>query len=68
MKFSVIVVTIVVLIHNIGPHFGMPDWVSLIIFVLSGFLMLWMVLSILKHDYHSEKTFDDAFYEDFDGK
>ncbi len=68
MKNAVLVVTLVVIIHNVGPHFGMPFWMNILIFVLSGFFMLWMVIGILKHDYISDKTFDEAFYEDFDGK
>jgi hypothetical protein len=37
-------------------------------FIFSPFLVCWMVYCILKHGEESSKTFDESFYEDWDGK
>ena len=37
-------------------------------FSLSPIFIIWMVISVLKDDYRSKKTFDEYFYEDMDIK
>jgi hypothetical protein len=66
--FSVSAVTIFLLVYvtliNTGDHYS---W-ALLMFVLSPFLVVWMVYTVLKYGKPSGKKFTDDFYDDVNYK
>jgi len=60
--FSVLYVIVYVLALELQASMT----VVYLLFFFSPFPLIWMVIRILKDDYHSEKTFEEYFYEDKD--
>ncbi|MGE5108262.1 MAG: hypothetical protein ACM3H8_12000 [Sphingobacteriales bacterium] len=57
--FAVAVTTLAVILYNILPQFSVNSNIAAFIFIASPFLMLWMVLTILKHGKYDGKELDD---------
>lgn len=60
----ILLVTLFAVFYNISPHIGIPGKAIIIMFILSPFLLVYMVYVILKYGKPSGHTFDDRFYED----
>lgn len=54
------------LFYTLSPYIGLGEHWIVLLFLLSPFLMIWMVLSILIKGKPSSKKFDDGhLYEDY---
>ena len=68
IKTVVAIVTLYLMLFQASPYIGFPDEVIFMMFCLSPFLVIYMVLVILKNGEPSKHTFDEKFYDDFDYK
>lgn len=67
IKTTISLATIFLVLYIISHHLSVPLAVPMILFCMSPFVMIWMVLSILKDGIPSDKKFSDGyFYEDYD--
>ena len=66
--FVVAVVTLFAIFYHISPYVGLSDRLIFFMFLIAPFLVLYMVYVILKYGKPSEHTFEERFYEDWDGK
>jgi hypothetical protein len=58
--------TLFILIYHLAPYIGVSDEFVIGMFILSPFILLYMVYVILKFGKPSEFTFDEKFYDDTD--
>jgi hypothetical protein len=65
MNFAVSSVSLFVLIYTIGCHTVFSPMVACSLYLVSPFLLLWMVYSILKYGQAPKVTFAESFYEDY---
>ena len=63
-KLSVGIVTIFLLCYTLTPYVGIPAWVISSAYLLSPFLVVWMVVCVLKDGKPSERTFDEGYFYD----
>ena len=56
--------TLYAIAFNLAPHFGASLRLMIAGFILSPFLVLYMVWVILKYGTPSKYTFDQKFYDD----
>ncbi|MGD1841383.1 MAG: hypothetical protein ACFB0B_10880 [Thermonemataceae bacterium] len=62
---AILVTSLYLALYIISPYLGISFQVTAFMFVLSPFLLIWMVLSILINGKASNKTFEEGyFYED----
>lgn len=69
MKKPAIVIafaTLYVLLFHSSPFIGIPDELIIAMFILSPFIVVYMVYVVLKYGKPSDHTFDERFYEDDD--
>lgn len=66
IKWPIILVTVYLVCYNASPVFGFSTDIILALYMLSPFLLCWMVYKILKNGIPSKRTFDDYFYDDYD--
>lgn len=64
IRLPVCLVTICLILYTALHSSGAPLSVLMPMFVLSPFLVIWMVYRVLKDGEPSGKTFDEAFYDD----
>lgn len=62
----VLLVTIYAVLFQAAPLLGFPEQAIIAMFVLSPFLVLYMVYMVLKFGEPSQHTFDERFYDDWD--
>ena len=65
LKHVIGLASLFVVVYHSAPFIGIPAEVIALMFVLSPFVVLWMVYSILKHGKPSGHTFDERFYDDW---
>jgi hypothetical protein len=68
VNFSVTLTTLLFFIFTVlclVPGGLSLAFLNIFLFVLMG-LLVWMVITILKHGKPSEHTFDDQFYDDYE--
>ena len=65
-KVSIVVsvVTLFALVCQLAPYIAIPDKVTLFMFIISPFVVIYMVYVILKYGKPSGNTFDEKYYED----
>jgi hypothetical protein len=68
VKIVVLLVTLFVVVYHASPFVGVPQSVTVFMFILSPSLTIYMAYTILKYGKPSGKTFDETFYEDADLK
>ena len=56
--------TLYLLFFNASPHLDVPNWVIITLFILSPFVVIYMVYVVLKYGKPSKYTFEEQFYED----
>ncbi|MDJ1466357.1 hypothetical protein QNI19_33295 [Cytophagaceae bacterium DM2B3-1] len=61
-KFSIVCVTVYLILYTVSPYMDIPSWVIGTAYLLSPFLVVWMVISILKGEAYSGKTFDEGYF------
>jgi len=57
-------VSLYALIYHLASYTGIPDNVIIFMFLMSPFLVLYMVYVILKYGKPSAHTFDERYYDD----
>ena len=60
----IIIVTLFMLGYNSLPFWGANMGLIVVLFFVSPSPVIWMVYRILKDGKHSDKTWEDYFYED----
>jgi membrane protein implicated in regulation of membrane protease activity len=65
-RFALWFVTIFLLVYTVGASMGMSPTVVTVMFLLSPFLVLWLVYTVLRFGTPSGRTFDEYFYDDTD--
>jgi hypothetical protein len=68
IRFPVYFATAYLLIYVLLAQVERTQFLVPWLFILSPFLVCWMVYRILKDGVESRKTFEDSFYEDWDGR
>jgi len=63
-KFSVVFVTGFLLVYTLSPYVGVPAWVISSAYLISPFLIGWMVVCVLKNGQPSGRTFDEGYFYD----
>ncbi len=63
-KWAIWVTTFALFIYTFLVAAEIQVLLTSIIFILSPFLVIWMVWTVLTDNYTSEKTFDEYFYQD----
>ena len=58
--------TLYALFFQATPYIGVPESLIFGMFLLSPFIVLYMVYVILKHGKPSSYTFEERFYDDYD--
>jgi len=69
MKKPAIVIalaTLYVLLFHSSPLMGIPDDLIIAMFILSPFIVIYMVYVVLKYGKPSCHTFEERFYDDYD--
>ncbi len=66
LKFPVTITSVVLFLYGMSVVLNLKYPIIFWLFVLTNILFVWMVIRILKDGKPSEKTFDEAFYEDVD--
>jgi len=69
MKKPTIVIflaTLYVLLFHSSPFMGIPDELIIAMFILSPFIVIYMVYVVLKYGKPSAHTFEEKFYDDYD--
>ena len=67
IKATVTLSTLFLFLYILSHHLNVPVAIPMLLFCLSPFVMIWMVISILKDGTPSDKKFSDGyFYEDYD--
>ena len=67
IKSTISLSTAFLVIYIISHHIDVPFAVPMLLFCMSPFVMIWMVIGILKDGIPSDKKFSDGhFYEDYD--
>ena len=67
LKTPLLFTTFYLVFFALTPQVGMPYWVTSLMFTLSPFLVIWLVIRVLKDGVASDKQFSDGhWYEDFD--
>lgn len=61
-KFSILCVTVYLILYTVSPYIGIPSWVIGTAYLISPFLVIWMVVSILKGEAYEGKTFDEGYF------
>jgi hypothetical protein len=64
----VIAVTFYALIFQASPWLGFSDAIIFTMFILSPFVMIYMVYMVLRFGEPSKNTFEERFYDDLDYK
>ena len=64
IKFPVYFTTIYLVIYTLLAQYEATQFLVPWLFVISPFVVLWMVYRVLKYGVESKKTFEEAFYED----
>lgn len=65
IRLPIFVTTLYLFIYALTPYFAISSKITIAMFLLSPFLMAWMVLSILIKGESSTKKFSDGhWYED----
>jgi membrane protein implicated in regulation of membrane protease activity len=68
IRFPIWLTTIVLFIYVASVAMGFPFPIIFALFLLGNGLLIWMVYRVLRFGQPSEKTFEEAFYEDYDGR
>ncbi len=63
-RIPVLVTSLFLLIYTISPHIGVPHQYITIAYVVSPFLVIWMVLSVLIQGEPPHRTFEEGFWYD----
>ena len=63
---AIFIATLYALLFQATPYIGIPDDVIFGMFLLSPFIVLYMVYVILKYGKPSSYTFEERFYDDYD--
>ena len=58
--------TFYLLFFKASPFIGIPDEAIIAMFILSPFVVIYMVYVILRYGKPSKHTFEERFYEDHD--
>jgi len=66
ITFPVLSTSFLLLIFTVLCFFEANIDIIIAIFLLSPFVIIWMVYKVLKSGIPSGKTWDEYFYEDFD--
>ncbi len=64
----VFLVTLYLFFYQGSPFIGIADEAIVAMFILSPFLVIYMVYVVLKYGEPSGSTFDEKFYDDLDYK
>jgi len=62
----VLIVTTVLAVYVLLASLGVASGLVTVIFALSPFAVVWMVISVLKSKETTDRTFDEYFYDDAD--
>ncbi len=62
----IFIATLYALFFQATPFIGIPDDVIFAMFLLSPFIVLYMVYVVLKFGKPSSYTFEERFYDDYD--
>ncbi len=60
--------TLYLAVYVITINFFPESGIHMIMFAISPFIVIWMVIYILKNGKPSERTFDEYFYDEEKGK
>lgn len=66
IRNTILGVTLFMVCYQFLPFAGVSDRLILGLFLISPFIMIWMVYKVLKQGKATDKTWEDYFYEDFD--
>ena len=67
IKFPIIAASLFLLIYQILPYVGAKTIFIVAMFVLSPFVVIWMVIRVLKDgEYKGKELKDEWGYEDYD--
>jgi len=58
--------TLYVLLFHSSPLMGIPDELIIAMFILSPFIVIYMVFVVLKYGKPSGRTLEEKFYDDYD--
>jgi hypothetical protein len=64
MWVTITLVTLFATVYQLTPYIGIPAYVIYGMFLISPFLVGYMVYVILKYGKPSGNTFDEKYYED----
>jgi|KBSSwiS6_1023812.scaffolds.fasta_scaffold02815_4 hypothetical protein len=62
----IILATLYAIFFQLSPYIGIPEKIIVVLFILSPFVVIYMVYVVLKYGKPPGKTFDERFYEDYD--
>lgn len=60
------IATLYLVIFQSAPLIGIPDEAIIAMFILSPFIVIYMVYVVLKYGKPSGHTFEERFYDDYD--
>jgi hypothetical protein len=60
--------TLYLIVFQLAPFIRLADEIIIAMFILSPFVLVYMVYVVLKYGKPSPHTFDEKFYEDHDYK
>lgn len=67
IKFPILAVTIFLLVYQISPYLGAKPNLIAILFALSPFIVVWMVVKILrKGEYNGKELNGEWGYDDYE--
>ena len=58
--------TLYLFFYQLTPYIGVPEEIIIALYILSPFVIIYMVYVVLKEGTPSKYTFDERFYDDFD--
>jgi hypothetical protein len=66
VPFAILSSTLFVFFYNLSPYLGIPDSIIFAMFLISPFIVIYMVYIVLKFGTPSKYTFEERFYDDLD--
>lgn len=66
IKIPLFACTLYLSLYTLSPFIGIPDIMIIFMWVLSPFLVIWLVFHVLKDGKASDRTFEEYWYDDVD--
>lgn len=63
---AILLSTLFVFFYNLSLYLGIPDSIIFAMFLISPFIVIYVVYVVLKFGKPSQFTFEDRFYDDYD--